>query len=86
VLAQHAASIGADTGSWRFLTADEETIDTFATRFGVSIIRETGGRADITHNLRTAVIAPDGTLVKIFSGGDWTPDDLVAAVASTLAS
>jgi protein SCO1/2 len=86
VLAQHASSIGADLASWRFLTADQETIDAFATRFGVAIVREVDGRVDITHNLRTAVIAPDGRIAKIFSGTDWTADELVATLAATLGS
>ncbi len=33
---------------------------------------------DITHNLRTAVIDPDGRVVKVHSGTDWTPAQLVA--------
>jgi cytochrome oxidase Cu insertion factor (SCO1/SenC/PrrC family) len=30
------------------------------------------------HNLRTAVIAPDGRLVKAYSGNMWTPAELIA--------
>jgi protein SCO1/2 len=30
------------------------------------------------HNLRTAVIGPDGTLVRVIHGNDWKPDELVA--------
>jgi protein SCO1/2 len=86
VLRQHAVRIGADLASWRFLTADQATIDRFAGRFGVSVIREEDGLADITHNLRTAVIGPDGRLATILPGGDWTPDQLVAALAAALGS
>jgi protein SCO1/2 len=85
VLRQHAASLGADLSSWRFLTADAETVERFATRFGVSIVREGDGTADITHNLRTAVIGPDGRVVEIYTGGDWTPEQLVADLAAALA-
>jgi protein SCO1/2 len=86
VLEQHAASIGADLASWRFLTADQATVDRFATKFGVAILREDDEGQSITHNLRTAVIAPDGRLVRIFTGADWSPDELVAALAATLGS
>ena len=30
------------------------------------------------HNLRTAVVAPDGALVRSYRGSDWKPEDLVA--------
>jgi hypothetical protein len=44
------------------------------------VIREAGNAADITHNLRTAVISSEGTLVTIFKGNEWTPADLLAAL------
>jgi len=84
VLGRHAAALEADLTSWRFLTADKITIEDFATRFGVSIVPDEGGT--ITHNMRTAVVGPDGRLRKIFNGGDWTPDDLVSELAAALAS
>ena len=36
------------------------------------------GAIEITHNLRTAVIDPEGRLVKVHSGNKWTPAELVA--------
>lgn len=86
VLKQHMASIGADPASWHFVTGKQETIDRFATRFGVSIVREDAASREIVHNLRTAVVAPDGRLVTILTGGDWTPEQLVAELAATLTS
>ena len=39
---------------------------------------------EITHNLRTMLIGPDGRLVRIYPGNEWSPskvlDDLRAAV------
>ncbi|MGE3844422.1 MAG: SCO family protein [Vicinamibacterales bacterium] len=84
VLGRHAAALDADLASWRFLTADKVTTEDFATRFGVSIVPDAGGT--ITHNMRTAVVGPDGRLRKIFNGGDWTPDDLVNELAAALVS
>ena len=52
----------------------------FGSRFGVSIIREEPPAADITHNLRTAVIASDGTRRTMLNGTDWTPPDLMHAL------
>ncbi len=77
VLKAHAKTLGANPALWTFLTAPESVIETFASRFGVSIVRE-GAAASITHNLRTAVIDPRGRLVKMYSGSDWSPEMLLA--------
>ena len=37
--------------------------------------RNPNDQRDITHNLRTAVIGPDGIVMKIYTGNEWTPDD-----------
>lgn len=80
VLAAHAQQVGADPRVWHFLTGERDAIAAFASRFGISSIREGSNTADITHNLRTAVIASDGTLLTIFNGNDWTPADLMHAL------
>lgn len=78
VLKRHAASLGADPARWTFLTGTQEDVDRFAARFGVSVMRAPSGEADITHNLRTAVIDRTGRLAKVYTGNDWTPEQLLA--------
>jgi len=80
VLKKHATRVGADPQLWSYVTGAREGIDTFAAAFGVTIMREDGTIEEIVHNLRTAVIAPDGRLTRVFSGSDWTPDELLAAI------
>lgn len=80
VLAAHARQAGADPRVWRFATGDRDAIADFASRFGVSVIREGADARDITHNLRTAVVGPDGRLVEILGGTEWTAADLLAAL------
>ena len=46
-------------------------------RFGVSAIPDKESPGTITHNLRTAIVDPDGRLVKIYTGNDWTPEALL---------
>jgi protein SCO1/2 len=81
VLAAHAAQVGADSQVWQFLTGEREAIATFAARFGTSIVRDRADAADITHNLRTAVVGSDGTLVTVFKGTEWAPGDLMRALS-----
>ncbi len=79
VLAGHARRAGADPRVWRFVTGDLEAIRGFASRFGVSVMAAPAGGTDLTHNLRTAVIGGDGTIVHIF-GNEWTPAELLDAL------
>ena len=80
VLAAHAKKVGADKHVWHFLTGDGEAIDGFASKFGVSVMREGTSAEGVTHNLRTAIIRSDGTLETVFNGNDWTPAQLLDAV------
>jgi protein SCO1 len=80
VLAAHAAAVNADPAVWMFLTGDPASIRTFAARFGVAILTGDGSQEEIVHNLRTAVIDPDGRLTTVFGGGDWEPAELTAAL------
>jgi protein SCO1/2 len=66
---------------WSVLTGERDAIDRFASQFGVSTIREDGS-TEIVHNLRTALIAADGRLVKVFNGNEWTPGELLASLRS----
>jgi protein SCO1/2 len=78
VLKKHAAKVGADPKSWTFLTGDRDDIDRFAARFGVSVARVLNDQGDITHTLRTAVVDADGRLVKVYTGNEWTPEQVLA--------
>lgn len=78
VLKRHARELNADFSRWTFLTGDRDDIDQFAARFGVSVARAMNDPRDITHNLRTAIVGSDGRLVKVYTGYDWTPDQVLA--------
>jgi len=80
VLKQHAKKLGADPRVWSFLTGKPEEIATFATLFGVSVMRAINDQRDITHNLRTAIIDRTGNLVKVYTGNEWTPGDVMADI------
>ncbi len=80
LLAAHARFVGADPSIWQVVSGPVEEIDLFAARFGVSIIREDADLQEIVHNLRTAVIARDGRVVKVFNGSDWKPAELIATL------
>ena len=80
MLADHARRAGTDPAVWHFATGERDAIAAFAGRFGVALMPEEGDIPGIMHNLRTAVISPDGRIVEMFSGTDWSPADLLDAL------
>ena len=83
VLSGHAARLKADPNVWTFLTGTPADVAAFAQQFGIFTERDLGTGANLTHNLRTAVVGVDGRLANVHSGNDWTPADLVADLKAT---
>jgi len=82
VLKPHAEALNADTRVWSFLTGDPAEVKDFSAAFGIYVEGDQQHPEQITHNLRTAVIDPDGRLVKVQSGNSWTPAQLVADLSA----
>ena len=78
VLRDHAETLGADPKIWTFAAPPADENVAFAGRFGVFLERSPEDPVMITHNLRTAVISPQGRIVKIYSGTDWSPAQVLA--------
>ncbi len=76
VLHAHAAALDADPELWHFVTGVPDDVLGFANRFG--IVTEPGTSDILVHNLRTAVIDPEGRFVTAYSGNMWTLAELVA--------
>ena len=82
VLKPYAASRGADPKVWSFLTGDPAEVNRFGSQLGIYVEHNPQSAIDITHNLRTVVIDPDGRLVKVHNGNSWTPSELVADLSA----
>ena len=85
VLKAHAQRLGADPKVWSFLTPEPAGAPAFFEQFGLLVEREGDGPGDITHNLRTLVLDPDGRMASIRTGNDWTPAQLIADLRATAA-
>jgi len=59
---------------WEFAAPKAKDLPSIADFFALTLKPE-GGM--ITHNLSTAVIGPDGKIVKWYHGSDWQPSDLI---------
>jgi protein SCO1/2 len=86
VLKAHARRLEADLKRWTFLTGDRDEIDQFAARFGVSVTRALNDPRDITHNLRTGIVDANGRLVKVYTGNEWSPDQVLEDLKTVAAS
>ena len=83
VLKPYAVRRGADPKIWSFLTGEPAEINRFGTQLGIYVEHNPQSAIDITHNLRTVVIDPDGRLVKVHNGNSWTPSELVADLSAS---
>jgi protein SCO1 len=63
---------------WEFAAPTSADLSKIADFFALTVKPE-GGL--ITHNLSTAVIGPDGKIVKWYHGGDWQVSDLIKDAA-----
>jgi Cu/Ag efflux protein CusF len=66
---------GAQTFShWQFATGSADEVKKVATYFGLQYFAE---EDQIIHSLVTAVISPGGRIVKLYSGNEWKPEEIV---------
>jgi protein SCO1 len=84
VLGAHAAKVGADPAVWTFVTGEQPEVERFASRFGVSVMRERANPDEVVHNLRTAVIDREGRLVNVLNGNEWQASELVTALRTVV--
>jgi protein SCO1/2 len=85
VLKMHAQRLGANPAVWTFATGKREDVARFASQLGLYVERNADSAIDITHNLITVVVDPEGRLVERHTGNDWTPAELVADLTKTTA-
>lgn len=62
---------------WQLATGTDAQVKKIADFFGLRYETDDSDRTQINHSLRTVVIAPDGKVQKVFSGNDWTTDELL---------
>jgi protein SCO1/2 len=77
VLERHARMVGAQPPLWTFAVAGHDELRRVAPGLGLTY---GPSQNEIIHTLSTAVIAPDGRLVTLLRGRDWTVDDLLRAL------
>ena len=68
---------------WEFATGSADEVKGVAQFFGLRYFHDTeSGQDQVLHSLRTAVIGPDGKLVKLYRGNEWKPAEIVSDLQS----
>jgi protein SCO1/2 len=65
---------GETFDNWVFASGSVQEVKAITTYFGLSYWQETG---QIVHSLRTALISPDGKLVRLYRGNEWKPAEVL---------
>lgn len=75
ILKKYAEYQQADPAVWTFATGEQAQIDNLTQSFGVYVQPEAG---TISHGLATALIGPDGSVIRIWRGNSWQPVEVIA--------
>jgi protein SCO1 len=68
---------GTNAGHWLFADATTNTLAQLAPRLGLMVMRQGN---NISHNLRTIVLDPQGRVYRQFNGNQWTARQLADAL------
>lgn len=68
---------------WQFASGTADEVRKAANFFGLAYNTKDG---QIVHSLQTVLIGQDGKVVKVYSGGDWKPDQVAADVEAATSS
>ena len=79
--AYSAAARGGNFRDWEFATGTADEVRELARFFGLEYRKDSG---QIVHTLRTALIGPDGKLVRLYRGNDWTPAEVLEQIRLVL--
>jgi protein SCO1 len=74
-LREHASRIKRDAAKWSFVTSEKIEILALTEQLGLIFASRNG---TIEHNLRTAIIGPDGKLRANYVGNEWDVDEFIA--------
>jgi protein SCO1/2 len=73
-----------DFSVWQLAVGTDKQVRPVADFFGLRYEVDANDKTQINHSLRTAVISPEGKVTHVYSGSDWTPDDLLNEMRKTL--
>jgi protein SCO1/2 len=73
-----------DFGHWEFASGTADEVKGVAQYFGLRYYQSDSGEQQVIHSLRTAVIGPDGKVLKVYRGNEWKPEELTLDLKKAL--
>ena len=71
---------------WQLAVGPEKDVRAIADFFGLRYETDQTDKTQINHSLITAVISPEGKVTRIFTGGNWTPEQVMSELKSQVAA
>ena len=70
---------------WEFASGSPDEVKGIAKFFGLRYYHDTpNGTEQVIHSLRTAVIGPDGKIVKVYRGNEWKPEEMLKELQDSI--
>jgi protein SCO1/2 len=70
---------------WEFASGSADEVKGIAQFFGLRyFLDSSSGKEQVVHSLRTAVIAPDGKIVKVYRGNEWKPEEILKDIKAAV--
>ena len=63
---------------WQLAVGSDQEVRAVADFFGLLYEKDANDQTQFNHSLVTAVISPEGKVTRVFSGGRWTPDQVLS--------
>ena len=70
---------------WQLAVGSDAEVRKIGDFFGLDYKIDENNKTQINHNLRTAVISPEGNVTKMFAGNEWTPAQLLNELKASMA-
>lgn len=71
---------------WEFASGGADEVKGIAQYFGLRYYMDSAsGKQQVVHSLRTGVIGPDSKIIKVYSGNEWKPDEVLKDLQLALA-
>ena len=67
---------------WQLAVGPDKDVKAIADFFGLRYETDAVDKTQINHSLITAVVSPEGKVTRIFSGGNWTPEQVLSELTS----
>lgn len=68
---------------WEFASGTKDEVKGVAQFFGLRYYHDTESNdEEVIHSMRTAIVGPDGKVVKLYRGNEWKPEEILGELRS----